>query len=70
MFSQSYNSSESIKRAASRMVNPIEKDSAMTGSERQYLTLASSYANSSGAKSTKIYLNRFFIDDKVIYSNW
>jgi hypothetical protein len=52
------------------MVNPIEKDSAMTGSERQYLTLASSYANSSGAKSTKIYLNRFFIDDKVIYSNW
>lgn len=49
-YSKSNSYSQSISLHASSIVRPIAKDSAITGSDLQYLVLFSSSASSSGAK--------------------
>ena len=51
------------------MVNPIEKDYAITGSDLQYLTFNYNSANYYGAKFIDKYLNMFFRGCKEICSN-
>jgi len=51
------------------IVKPIEKDSAITGSDLQYLTLFYNSANYYGALYKLLYLNKFFIAISKIYNN-